>query len=102
MELKGVPPVKSSWCITLLSFAECVTYIVASFCGDYLKGVLVYVNVIAAAALAFICIIWPYIDVSYTVICLISIGRPKARVETITVKLKEYDNLFSMTNNIWT
>ena len=66
---------KSSWCIMLLSFAECVTYIVASFFGDYLKGRLVYINVIAASALAVICIIWPYIDVSYTIICLISIGE---------------------------
>jgi len=74
MELKGIPPAKSSWALTLLSFAECVTYIIASFMGDYFKGRLVYVNIIAAAALSFICLIWPLVDVSYAIICLISMA----------------------------
>ena len=38
MELKGIPPEKSSFALTLLSFMECVTYIIASFVGDWFKG----------------------------------------------------------------
>ena len=75
MKLHGILPPSSSWAITLLSFAECMTYIFASWFGDYLKGRLIYVNVVAAAGLSFICIIWPAIDVSYTIICFISIGK---------------------------
>jgi len=74
MQLKGIPPTKSSWALTLLSLAECVTYIIASFMGDYLKGKLVYVNVLASAALSIICIIWPFVDVSYSVILVIAIA----------------------------
>lgn len=75
MKLHSIPPTKSSWVLTLLSLAECITYIMASFLGDYLKGKLVYVNVVAAAALSFICIIWPFVDVTYSLICLIAIGE---------------------------
>ena len=37
-----------------MEFMECVTYIIASFVGDWFKGKLILTNVIAAAALAFI------------------------------------------------
>lgn len=43
--------------------------------GDTFKGRLVYVNILASACLAFICIIWPFIDVAYGVILTISIGK---------------------------
>ena len=74
MKLHDIPPTRSSWVLTLLSLAECVTYIIASFMGDYLKGRLVYVNVIAAGALSIICIIWPFVDINYSLICVIAIG----------------------------
>ena len=73
MELKGIPPEKSSFALTLLSFMECVTYIIASFVGDWFKGKLILTNVIAAAALAFICLFWPLVDINYGIILLISL-----------------------------
>lgn len=75
MKLKKIAPTSSSLAVTLLSLAECITYIVASLLGDYLKGSLVYVNALAAAALAVVCITWPFIDVDYSVILLISVGE---------------------------
>lgn len=77
MDLKGIGPSRSSWAITLLSLAECITYMIASFLGDKLKGRLVYVNIIASIALAFIYLLWPVMDVSYGVILLISISKFK-------------------------
>ncbi len=74
MEHKGIPQERSWSAVTLLSFAECVTYVIASFLGDYLKGVLVYVNVISAAALALICFVWPFVDFTFGVIIGIAIG----------------------------
>lgn len=74
MKLKGISTTRSSFSLTLLSLAECITYLIASFYGDYLKGRLVYINVVASGALAFICIIWPFVDVGYSVICLIAIA----------------------------
>jgi len=76
MQRKGIHAMHSSIALTLLSLAECVTYIVASFLGDYLKDRLVYVNVAASGALAVICIVWPLIDVNYEMILVISLGRP--------------------------
>ena len=73
MELKGIPPEKSAFALTLLSFMECVTYIIASFVGDWFKGKLILTNVIAAAALAFICLFWPLVDINYGIILLISL-----------------------------
>ena len=52
---------------------ECVTYIIASFVGDWFKGKLILTNVIAAAALAFICLFWPLVDINYGIILLISL-----------------------------
>ena len=75
MELKGIPTSRSSWAITLLSFAECITYMIASFLGDKLKGRLVYVNCIAATALSVVCLSWPFMDVNYGVIMLMSISK---------------------------
>ena len=75
MQLKNIPPTKSSWALTLLSLAECITYIIASFLGDYMKGKLVYVNVISSAFLSIICLIWPAVDVSYSIILLIAISK---------------------------
>ena len=75
MKLKGISTTRSSGSLTLLSLAECITYLIASFYGDYLKGKLVYINVVASGALAFICIIWPFVDVGYSVICVIAIGK---------------------------
>ncbi len=73
MELKNIPPEQSSFALTLLSFMECVTYIIASFVGDWFKGKLVLTNVGAAGALALICLFWPVLDVNYEVILLISL-----------------------------
>ena len=42
MELKHFALQQSSVALTLLSMAECVTYVVASFLGDYLKDRLHY------------------------------------------------------------
>lgn len=72
MELKKIEPEQSSFALTLLSFAECVTYIGASFVGDWFKGKLILTNVIAAGALAFICLFWPVVDINYGIILLIS------------------------------
>ncbi|ELT90070.1 hypothetical protein CAPTEDRAFT_218721 [Capitella teleta] len=74
MKLHDIQPTRSSWVLTLLSLAECVTYIIASFLGDYLKNRLVYVNVVAAAALSIICMIWPFVDINYSLICLIALA----------------------------
>jgi hypothetical protein len=75
MKKKEIPIMKSSIALTLLSLAECVTYIVASFLGGYLKDRLVYVNVISSSCLALICIVWPLIDVTYVLILAIAIGE---------------------------
>ncbi len=75
MKRRGILIERASWALTLLSLAECTTYIIASLFGDYLKGRLVYINIMAAAALSLVCIIWPAVDVSFTVICIICIGR---------------------------
>lgn len=75
MKLKGIAETKSSWALTLLSFSECISYILASFFGDYLKGKLVYANVISAAALSLICILWPMLDFSYSMILFTSLGK---------------------------
>ena len=85
MELKGIPTSRSSWAITLLSFAECITYMIASFLGDKLKGRLVYINIVAAAALSLICLFWPVMDVSYGTIMLMSISKYK-KANTLDVK----------------
>jgi len=74
MELKHFALQQSSVALTLLSMAECVTYIVASFLGDYLKDRLVYVNVVSSSCLAVICIIWPLIDITYVMILAVAIG----------------------------
>jgi hypothetical protein len=75
MKLKDIDIMRSSIALTLLSLSECVTYIVASFLGDYLKDKLVYVNVISSSCLALICIVWPMIDVTYFLILTIAIGN---------------------------
>ena len=75
MQLKNITIARSSIALTLLSLAECVTYIAASFMGDYLKDRLVYVNVVASFCLAVICIVWPMIDVTYGLILIISLGQ---------------------------
>jgi hypothetical protein len=80
MKLKEIPMMKSSMALTLLSLAECVTYIIASFLGDYLKDRLVYVNVISSSCLALICIVWPFIDVTYILILVIAIGLHEIRL----------------------
>ena len=74
MQRRGIHAVRGSIALTLLSLAECVTYIIASFLGDYLKDRLVYVNIASSGALAVICIVWPLIDVTYGVILAISLG----------------------------
>jgi len=74
MELKHFALQQSSVALTLLSMAECVTYIVASFLGDYLKDRLVYVNIMSSFCLAIICIIWPLIDITYVMILAVAIG----------------------------
>ena len=74
MELKHFALQQSSVALTLLSMAECVTYIVASFLGDYLKDRLVYVNIVSSSCLAVICIIWPLVDITYVMILAVAIG----------------------------
>ena len=97
MELKHFALQQSSVALTLLSMAECVTYVVASFLGDYLKDRLVYVkdrliylkdkdrldylkdrlvyvNIVSSGCLAVICIIWPLIDITYVMILAVAIG----------------------------
>jgi len=74
MKLKDIPVTMSAIALTLLSFAECITYIVASFLGDYLKDRLVYVNIISSSCLGLICIVWPLIDVTFFMILCIAIG----------------------------
>ncbi|ESO07035.1 hypothetical protein HELRODRAFT_171077 [Helobdella robusta] len=74
MQRRNITPKWSSLALILLSLAECVTYITASFLGDYLKDRLVYVNVAASGALAVICLVWPLIDVSYGMILAISLA----------------------------
>ena len=75
MELKHFALQQSSVALTLLSMAECVTYVVASFLGDYLKDRLVYVNIVSSGCLAVICIIWPLIDITYVMILAVAIGK---------------------------
>jgi len=75
MELKHFALQQSSVALTLLSMAECVTYIVASFLGDYLKDRLVYVNIVSSSCLAVICIIWPLVDITYVMILAVAIGN---------------------------
>ena len=75
MHTHNIGQEEGSFALTLLSLAECITYIVASFLGDWFKGKLVYVNVIAASCLAVICLFWPVLDVSFGVICLISMSK---------------------------
>lgn len=74
MERKHFALQESSVALTLLSTAECVTYVIASFLGDYLKDRLVYVNVVSSGCLAVICIVWPLIDITYTMILAVAIG----------------------------
>ena len=40
MKLHNIDTQKGSFALTMLSFAECITYITASFLGDYIKGAL--------------------------------------------------------------
>lgn len=75
MELKHFALQQSSVALTLLSMAEFVTYVVASFLGDYLKDRLVYVNVVSSSCLAVVCIAWPFIDVDYILILAVSLGH---------------------------
>ncbi|OAF71449.1 hypothetical protein A3Q56_00768 [Intoshia linei] len=70
MKLKGIPTTKSSFALTMLSFAECVNYILASFYGDNLKRKLILVNIISTGALSVIFVLWPLIDVNYAVILI--------------------------------
>ena len=75
LRLQGIEEIQSSWALTLLSLAECITYVLASFFGDYLKGRLVYVNVIAAGFLSIICFIWPIVDITFGCILVVAIGK---------------------------
>ena len=75
MQRKGIKTTWASLALTMLSLAECLTYMIASFLGDYLKDRLVYVNVASSGALATICIVWPLIDVTYGLILVISLGQ---------------------------
>ena len=93
MQLKKIPEMQSSMAITLLSMAECVTYVVASFMGDYLKDRLVYVNVYSAGALAVICIVWPMIDVAFEVILAISLGEGHRASTSLTLVVQLFQVL---------
>ena len=72
MEDKGIEPTESSFCLTALSLAECISYIFASLLGDkFFKGRLLLVNLVAAALLAVTCVLWTLLDVSYTAIVVL-------------------------------
>lgn len=76
MQRKGINAAWASLALTMLSLAEFLTYVIASFLGDYLKDRLVYVNIVSSGSLATICIVWPLIDVTYGLILIISLGQP--------------------------
>ena len=75
MTLKDISLQRSSFAVTLLSLSECITYLLASFLGDYLKGRLVYANVVSSACLALICVIWPFVDIDYFFILAVAVGE---------------------------
>ena len=75
MQRKGISLEKSSVALTLLSLSELVTYVLASFLGNNLKGRLIYANVVSSSCLAVICIAWPFVDVHYVLILVVSIGH---------------------------
>ena len=46
----------------------------------YSPGKLIYVNSLASGCLAVVCIAWPFIDVSYTLIVLSAMGESASAV----------------------
>ncbi|XP_074641403.1 monocarboxylate transporter 13-like, partial [Tubulanus polymorphus] len=72
MQLKRISAQDASYALTVLSLLECISYVIASFLGDYFKGYLVIANCIACSFLAVICFIWPAVDITYTLIMVIA------------------------------
>ena len=76
LNIKNILLLKLTHTATITEIASCVTVLLI-----YLQGKLVYVNIGAAGALSLICITWPFVDVSYSVILTISLGESNRQHE---------------------